>query len=377
MILTYYDIIKRVRKPMLEYVKKDLEYLKENNVSSPSGTYNPNQKVLPNFYEYIEDSKDKVMQSFILNAGISEESAKKYLQRDKFKKQLEEATQVWMYEYFSYLNFELCGKKTFYFNHNLIENLFYTDLNAPSTYLKLPFSSCLFMYDSPIAIESFYKISTNGKTIRNVPISVFVTELPAEEGNRKLIFNCWQADLENSYSFVKRELLIRNDWKITDMLRTDWNEIYADEEFEDEDKVFFEEGLDFFRIIINSILYLSSNDVDLINKISPRKKLEDKLERISSKSKIKKTKKRLKKNTELDYQEIGGNSKKIVVKKPNNSTESISPSNKKLAKRFMVRGHWRNQPYGKRNKKRKLIFIEPYVKGPEMAELINKPYEVK
>jgi hypothetical protein len=44
------------------------------------------------------------------------------------------------------------------------------------------------------------------------------------------------------------------------------------------------------------------------------------------------------------------------------------------SKRWMVRGHWRLQPYGPRNgpQQRKAIWIDPYVKGPE-----DKPLDVR
>jgi hypothetical protein len=44
----------------------------------------------------------------------------------------------------------------------------------------------------------------------------------------------------------------------------------------------------------------------------------------------------------------------------------------KLSYRFWVRGHWRNQPYGPERSLRKLIWIEPFQKGPDFAEQIHR-----
>lgn len=44
--------------------------------------------------------------------------------------------------------------------------------------------------------------------------------------------------------------------------------------------------------------------------------------------------------------------------------------------RFMVRGHWRQQPHGENGRERKLIWIRPHYKGPELGSLINRPYRV-
>jgi hypothetical protein len=43
----------------------------------------------------------------------------------------------------------------------------------------------------------------------------------------------------------------------------------------------------------------------------------------------------------------------------------------------MVRGHWRRQSHGPESQDRKLIWIRPYYKGPDLAATINKPYLVK
>ena len=49
----------------------------------------------------------------------------------------------------------------------------------------------------------------------------------------------------------------------------------------------------------------------------------------------------------------------------------------KLASRFIVRGHWRNQPYGPKRELRKRTWIEPFFKGPEdIGEALRRTYEV-
>ena len=45
--------------------------------------------------------------------------------------------------------------------------------------------------------------------------------------------------------------------------------------------------------------------------------------------------------------------------------------------RLLVRGHWKNQAHGPGMTLRKLIHVEPYWRGPEMAELVDRPYLVK
>lgn len=48
----------------------------------------------------------------------------------------------------------------------------------------------------------------------------------------------------------------------------------------------------------------------------------------------------------------------------------------KISTRFTVRGHWKMQAYGPGRKERRRIFVEPYWKGPTMAEEVRRVYEV-
>lgn len=46
----------------------------------------------------------------------------------------------------------------------------------------------------------------------------------------------------------------------------------------------------------------------------------------------------------------------------------------KLEKRFIVRGHWKYQAHGSGHAERKLIFVEPYWKGPADAPVLARTY---
>lgn len=50
----------------------------------------------------------------------------------------------------------------------------------------------------------------------------------------------------------------------------------------------------------------------------------------------------------------------------------------KVNKRFVVRGHFRNQPYGPRaDKKTKVMWIQPHWKGPDILEASERSYSVE
>ena len=205
------------------------------------------------------------------------------------------------------------------------------------------------------------------------------------------MFACWHANRRANHSFIKRELLIRDGWKLSETLRTDWNDIYRELGKEDEptineviygkpvdDTALVLDGVLFFRIVLNAILYLGSNDPSVVQHLSPHPKLLARLEAVKSSAKRKEGKSKIKCSSQLDFAEVGADTIPIIVQKPNSSaTDGTQQSLIQLAKRFIVRGHWRNQPHGSQLSERKLIWIKPYYKGPEMADLVNRPYVVK
>ena len=52
-------------------------------------------------------------------------------------------------------------------------------------------------------------------------------------------------------------------------------------------------------------------------------------------------------------------------------TPTISPSGRSYQHRWVVRGHWAMQPHGPKQGLRKLIYREPYIKGPADAPLLT------
>ena len=50
---------------------------------------------------------------------------------------------------------------------------------------------------------------------------------------------------------------------------------------------------------------------------------------------------------------------------------SADEATRALTKRFVVRGHYRNQAHGPDRRERKLIYIRPHWKGPPWAEVTS------
>ena len=307
------------------------------------------------------------------------------------------------FEYHAIMNFALSGKKTFYFSDNLSHHLANTEINLKADLVELPFNSCLFVFTSPVVINAMHNIrGQDGRWEMNTagldysaPVSVFLTmhprdrELPA----RKLVMVAWHARHPGrSYLMLKRELYMGDGWTLEQALRTDWEKlnpeqhgggIYLSAEGEiatQDDRTFYTDGLGFYRIVLNAILYLSSDQPELFAVKSPRAELEARAAMILSAPKRKKAKKGAVQHSVLDYSEVGGSVSHIIVQQT--AVEGCEPdgnagSRSKSLYKFMVRGHWRHQPYGPGLSERKLIWIKPFYKGEDMASQINKPYLVR
>ena len=391
---TYFDVLVKRDPEMVMYVRKDIKSL-QGTQQVPFGSTDDYSQY---FEKYISSVTKKVIeyaQNQIYPMGVSSP-----MEAEKLVNQFydSEDYKSFMYckqaDYLTLTNFELFGKKSFHISSNLVEHLSQTNLEVDSELLRMPFDSCLFVYGSKTAIRAFHAFDIHEEVIDySTPISVFAHSRPAEGGEKKIVFACWHANHKHSYSFVKRELLIRKNWSITQILKTDWDDIYSYSETNEPeevpiselvlgkkngDAIFYEKGLMFFRILINTILYLSSNQPDIVTRFSPYLNLQNRLKSLKSKSKINKITKQLAQSSQLDYSEVGGNLSPIIVDKiPSFGSSSSQVFVGKFVKRFIVRGHWRNQPCGHNRSEKTLVWIKPYYKGPEMAELVNKPYLVK
>ncbi len=58
-----------------------------------------------------------------------------------------------------------------------------------------------------------------------------------------------------------------------------------------------------------------------------------------------------------------------------------SPGGGRLGSRlnvqFLVRGHWKRQPFGPKSESRKWVWIQPYWKGPEEAPILSRPHQIE
>lgn len=398
---TYFDFIQVLRPELLDFVKKDVNYLKSINRDTPIVSvdeYTPN-----GLQECLINSENKVIESAANSLNIPVHIVKQYIKNDKaFNHQLFALKQSVNYDFHSCLNFLLSGQKTFFFSDVISQKLVHTEIHIPAVEIQLPFFTCQLVFTEKEVIDAFYaKAILDNPDLKidySCPISVFVTLFDNCDNldGRRIIFNSYHYKFPHEiFLMQKRELFLGNNWNLEQSLKTDWEKLTPDNLglgtifnqndntiVKSEDNIFYTDGLLFYRIVLNAILYINSIKADQSEQISDFKKLQKKLKREKSHLKKEKIISDLQKISVLDYTAIGFNEQSIVLKKSDGSEEDLdypklNVLDKRIFHRFMVRGHWRNQRYGVGLSETKLIWIKPYIKGDDLSEIINKPYIIK
>lgn len=305
-------------------------------------------------------------------------------------------------EYHSLLNFYLFGQKVFHITDGLAEHLLHTELRLPSQYLNLPFPSCIFVFTSRHAIDALYKTRqaedadawNRNPPPDDAPITVSATmEEPRDAlPGRRLRLLVWHSKYPHAFMAQQRNLYLPDGWTIEQSLHTDWDTLTTASEHavggginasdagveKQDDDLFYTDGLLFYRLIVNSILYLGSSDPEITLRTSGHAAIVEAASTIKSPEKRRKRIQKANRESAFDYSSVGDNVGVVTVdrRSDGDSTGSDFPTAGSAPSiRFMVRGHWRNQPHGEGLASRRLVWIRPYFKGPDMAELVNRPYK--
>lgn len=392
---THFDCIQHIRPELLEEVKKDVKYLVNSGRNTP----------ILNVDEYrssFESYSNKVIETFLqdlekktrIHLGLIGQNVNKF--PDFIKQKLIVLMNNINHEFHYCTNFLLAGKKTFFFSDTISQSLVHTEINLPTTEIQLPFFTCQLVFTEKEIIDAFYLVAIKDNPNLNIdyscPVSVFVTLYDDCDGlnGRRLIINSYHSKYPDKIFMVqKRELFLGNNWNLEQSLKTDWGRLVVDNIevglsynnaflISSEDEQFYTDGLLFYRIIMNAILYIISKNSEFPLQNSSLKDIKKNIKNAKSFTKKTQLEKELNRMSNLDYFEVGISEKPIILKRENGCEEQVDYSiiDRKIIRRFMVRGHWRNQRYGAGLTETKLIWIKPYIKGDDLSEIINKPYFV-
>ena len=367
---TYYDFVKRNHPYVVDSTDMDAFDLLSSEPRIT--TIHSVDDYKSRFLDCVEDAEKEILLNASRQTGMSIDQLRPYL-RDSRNNMGVPSAQFYStinYEYHCLVNFALSGKKTFYFSDNLADHLVNTEINLKANFIKLPFESCMFVFTSKNSINAMHNIRGNaGRWEINTtgldysaPISVFLTMFPGNSklpGRKLIICACHARPPKKSYLMLKRELYLDETWTLEEALHTDWENLTPNDlgigisVGRDSDAVeplgdekFYTDGLVFYRMILNSILYISSDKAELLNKVSPHAEVEAKAQCAPSMAKRRKILQAGGRYSELDYTEVGHSVGSIVIQETKTTGNNLLGVGKKPMVRFMVRGHWRHQPCG-------------------------------
>lgn len=291
-------------------------------------------------------SPDGIMNKY----GLSEEEFDCIMDLDRLFADFMNGTESWQQNFAPvFRDFWERGEKTFCFGPNITTALFETDLPENLFKIQLPYPVTYFHYnDCPyqLANDNFqepllgaYLVSDKSSLTGFFYINL-VSQTKKIDGGVTWLSDEFSVGM-NQWTNATSIVDLRNNDKINDR------------------------NNDVFRLVINSLMYLNSTQATFRAK-------KRRLQPIKRKKKIKYD--YFKYQGIVEYFDIRHN---IVLNKSNRSAYGSGKLGRVVQKQFTVRGHWRNQAYGTGRKLRKIIWIEPFMKGPDDAELIHRNLEAQ
>lgn len=279
------------------------------------------------------------------------------------------ATHAW-----SYVNFDLHGRKTFWVDEALAFMLAQTDLDIVGRALRLPFPSCAFVLTDRASLELGESLLSQETTcgIRGQQLQIITVHAtrdahPGDEDPMGLSVSFFfDARGERWPYLVSRELFIKPEDHLDTILDSRHPSIAGSR-----DPLFLAPELKkLVHIVVNAILYTTSAHLAPIILQSPAKlrPLTKKQRKLARKGEA-----ILRRYSSEDVFYLPGHIDISRLRRLQSLARNDPGGT--LMTRFMVRGHWRraNPTW----EDRRLRWIEPYWKGPDLATVIEREYRLK
>lgn len=247
------------------------------------------------------------------------------------------------------LNLHLGGTNIFRVAAPLVERLHETDIDVPASELKLPFSSLMLVWDDDVSFAAFHEGRPFGKVAPKGALSTILVDIPAADGERLLSAT---AHHRGRYlnGMIHRSMRY-GEGSLKSMLSTTWPG--------DPVPVSGSSGQAFNRLVLNTLLYMSTPNA----RVSPKAKTFGRAAPLVK--------------SQHAHRLVGEGLAPFRKSFGSDYQRSPTASGRQLSSRHIVRGHWKLQPYGYRQAARKLVWVEPYVRGPQLSELLNRPRLVR
>jgi len=403
---TGHEVVMRFMPFLDQMVEEDAAYIRENAPDLKTISINALPEGLPHGVEgVLEAYIDWNARRQAVARGLTPDEAVRQFRAHVSRggSDIQSMAQSSQMQYAYSLNSRLSGDKVFYVAEALTERLSHTEADLHCAFLRLPFPSFQIIYTSKLAIDLFYNhVDANGSAsgpLKGVdykaPLTLYVTRLPesADSAHSLLITTLHAREITGQdpamYAMSSRQLNIDPNWTVEEAIRTDWKKLDAEKGIVQDrgeedgnpyalsDAAFYQEGFAFYRLVMNTILYLTSTKAERESLPPSSKRVLEEASLQTSSKQRKKLERMARFTSDAPFEYLGRSVQPIDFGGGEGGTSYGEGGGQKVARRFLVRGHWRLQAHGKGRKDRKTIYIEPHFKGAEISEVINRPYLVR
>lgn len=271
----------------------------------------------------------------------------------------------------------IAGERIYYCADGLADRLMHTDVKVPSELLRLPFAHIMLILSAPDITERFAR-DRGVRATKARPICVAIAA-DAREGVPAWVIDISQTRGEKLIASDTRTLILHPGTTSGAIIRQD--HVAAETHVAEDDfraiqahipslrgpetpTAFDADQLWLYRLIVNLVLYITSAAPELgWHRKNGKQHAGDRVN-----------------FSPREHIVVGESISRIVryAEPPiSRSTEKPTGSSRPLAHQVIVAGHWKSQAYGQNRDLRKTIWIEPYERGPDVAQMVARPVLVR
>jgi len=268
------------------------------------------------------------------------------------------------------------GKKVYRLSEGLTSELSATDISGIWKYIRTPFKTIYIQPGVPL-------MEVTGKSIVNPSfVDKIVGYYLTEKDSGLSIIAVAIADNakpEEMHSWI--HVHVKKEWMIEDQ---PINLESTLDEFEKDPNVQAGTDMDYNRDLyreiltfpLNVLLYLCSDRPEVSAEHTHGQEIIKAMGKTGKSKKLRALEKQLSEISTTLHHDVG-RSIKVDRSVPVNRNPLSTGRHFKFSYRFHVNGHWRWQKVGPGKIEIKHVRVRPYFKGPDMAEVIHKQYEVE
>jgi hypothetical protein len=261
------------------------------------------------------------------------------------------------------------GRRSYEISPGLAELLLQTELRGlHGADLRLPFESVLLQVPVSLGLEMEVQASVGGSSLVR---EILLTQSLGVGSKRWVLTAVGPGDVLSAQNFS--------------LLLSLPDEVPVDDSLDDlarwlanRKQVVSRNWRDLFRWAMNVVVYATCGNADVVSDFISNKEARHLWERIQKLSKHSSKRERLRAEWKrLDPQRRIVLGRGVIAPRPSVEARGESGTGQLLTVQVRVQGHWKHQPHGPGNKQRKLLWIQPYWRGPEDGPVRNTPHRLK